>query len=141
MFPHILSGVLIFSTPASHPRFSPTSSFSLAHTPHHAIRHITPLVHTPHHAVHTTPHAAAMHDGRPGHSRHVIFSTPEGVRRGWSPSAASMRAMAQGIAGAIRPRVAERGRRSTFSTPQGMRRSSVYIHKRHQRSMWGSSVA
>eukprot|EP00959_Pyramimonas_sp_CCMP1952_P065628 1370239-Pyramimonas_sp.AAC.1 len=43
--------------------------------------------------------AAAMHDGRPGHSRRGVFSTPDGVRRG-GPSPRPLRApVVQGIAG------------------------------------------
>ena len=35
--------------------------------------------------------AAAIRDGRPGHSRHGIFPTPQGVPTGWSLSAAAIR--------------------------------------------------
>ena len=37
------------------------------------------------------------------HSRRGCIPTPEGVRRGWSPSAASMQAIAQGMVGATFP--------------------------------------
>eukprot|EP00959_Pyramimonas_sp_CCMP1952_P217894 4557231-Pyramimonas_sp.AAC.1 len=47
----------------------------------------------------TTQLSTAQHDGRPGHSRRGTCSTPQGVRREWSPSAASRRAMPQGTAG------------------------------------------
>ena len=54
--------------------------------------------------------AAAIRDGRPGHSRRGIFSTPQGVRRGWSLSAAAIRDGRPG-----------RSRRGIFSTPEGVR--------------------
>ena len=98
VFPHMLSGGFVFSRPTSHPRLLlllfPLLLLqdSTAHLSSHTAHTAQPST-AQHSAAHrsTAHHITAQHSTVQQITSGGIFSTPSGVRRGWSLRAAAMR--------------------------------------------------